>query len=65
VSCPVNSEDKEADEIGRQARREADSAVYRGSRLGGVLRTLFVAVIYTILFFFATIALIFPAILLR
>src|SRR6266404_4198039 len=24
VSCPVNSEDKEADEIGRQARREAD-----------------------------------------
>src|ERR1700694_4636902 len=25
VSCPVNSEDKEADEISRQARREADS----------------------------------------
>jgi hypothetical protein len=44
-----------------RAKRE----IYRGSRLGGVLRTLFVAVIYTIVFFFATIALIFPAILLR
>jgi hypothetical protein len=44
-----------------RAKRE----IYRGSRLGSVLRTLFVAVIYTILFFFATIALIFPAILLR
>jgi hypothetical protein len=37
----------------------------RGSRWGGVLRGIFVAVVYGILLFFATIALIFPAILLR
>jgi len=43
----------------------AKRAIYRSSRLGGVLRTLFVAVVYSILFLFATIALIFPAILLR
>jgi hypothetical protein len=43
----------------------AKHEIYRGSRLGSVLRTLFVALLYSILFFFATIALIFPAILLR
>jgi Protein of unknown function (DUF3667) len=43
----------------------AKHEIYRGSRWGGVLRTLFVAVVYSVLFFFATIALIFPAILLR
>jgi hypothetical protein len=44
-----------------RAKRE----IYRGSRLGGVLRTFLVAVLYSILFLLATIALIFPAILLR
>jgi hypothetical protein len=43
----------------------AKHEIYRGSRLGSVPRTLFVAVLYSVLFFFATIALIFPAILLR
>jgi hypothetical protein len=43
----------------------AKHEVYHGSRWGGVLRTFFVAVVYSVLFFFAMIALIFPAILLR
>lgn len=40
-------------------------AYNRGSRWDGVLRGIFVAVVYGIFLFFATIALIFPAILLR
>jgi hypothetical protein len=44
-----------------RAKRE----IYRGSPLGGVVRALLVAVVYSILFLLATIALIFPAVLLR
>lgn len=44
-----------------RAKRE----IYGGSRLGGALRTLLVAGVYTILFFVAIVALIFPAVLLR
>ena len=44
-----------------RAKRE----IYRGSGWGGVLRGFFVAIAYSILLFFAMIALIFPAILLR
>ena len=43
----------------------AKHMIYRGSRWGAVLRGLFVLVVYAILFAFATLALIFAAILLR
>ena len=43
----------------------AKHEIYRGSRWGGVLRGFFVAAVYSFLFLFAMIALIFPAILLR
>jgi len=43
----------------------AKHEVYHGSRWGGVLRTFFVAIVYSFLFLFAMIVLIFPAILLR
>jgi Protein of unknown function (DUF3667) len=43
----------------------AKRTIYGGSRLGALVRGLFVAVTYTITFFLAIVALIFPAILLR
>jgi len=44
-----------------RAKRE----IYRGSRLGGLVRGAFVFITYTILFLLSIVALIFPAILLR
>jgi Protein of unknown function (DUF3667) len=43
----------------------ARNEIYRGSRVGGILRGLLVAVMYAVLFAFAMIALLFSAILIR